>query len=179
MAKGRCFELRPQACAIGDNEDNTARGSENAPDLTQQRTQGFGIFQKMRNYDAIDRAIGQRQRAFINEGAQVCGMQGPQACTLLGRHKGDNALSFGTEGPQIRRRIPQPQHGKPFDGRPDFTQAPANEARRNLAQMAFIKFLQFAGVQMHCQVTRCGRWRQFSFSNAKPSADASRPAAEI
>ncbi len=47
VPKGCCFELRPQAGAIGNNENDAARRHQDAPNLTQQRAQGFRIFKEM------------------------------------------------------------------------------------------------------------------------------------
>jgi hypothetical protein len=53
--------------------------------------------------DAVERSVRERQRRFVGEGDEICGLAGPGDHALLGWHQGDQAFGFALERLQIGR----------------------------------------------------------------------------
>jgi hypothetical protein len=54
MTEWRCLELGPETDAVGHDENHATRRREDAPYLTQQWTQGFGVFDQVRDDDPVE-----------------------------------------------------------------------------------------------------------------------------
>ena len=149
LVERRAVELRPQAGAGRHHGDQPAAVGHHPPDLAQERPHLFGAFDGMDQQDTVDRAVGQRQVEFVDQGSVVAALARPAQHALLGGHESHGPLGFFHERPQEGGRIAQPQHGLTPYARPHLAQPRPQQADRHLAQGAAIELIEIEDVCPH------------------------------
>ena len=146
MAEGGAVQLRPQAGAIGGDQQNAAFGGQHPPQLAQQRPQHLGALQAMHDQDAVEEDIGKGQRVLGADQPHVA-RAGFGRHAELGRQGGDGA--FGVHPAHVGRAIAIGQDAQALDAGPDVANAPRQDMARPLAQGLFVEGGQIVGILQH------------------------------
>ena len=149
MAERRALELRPQAAAVGGNDNQPAAVSQHPPDLPHQRLGVLGALQCVHQQDTVETAIGERQRRLFGEQGQIGGVAGPVQDPLRRWHQRRHPQRLGAEDAEEGGSVAQAENIRAAHIRPQRADAPPNHPPGNPAQPGRVKIAQIDGVRPH------------------------------
>jgi len=103
----------------------------------------------MHQQDEIDRAVGQRHIAFVDQRRQRRACRRPLHNPLRARHEGEASFGLVAKQPQIGRRIANSEHTPRARIGPAAADAAANEAARDHPQPVGVEITQVNDIHGH------------------------------
>ena len=134
---------------MGDDDDETARRGEDAPQFTHGGGTGLAMFQGVDRENAIDGVIGQGQGILVGEADSRLSLAGPADHALHGRGKGEHSLGLAGKDVEEGGGIAQTHDTHAGDVRPAVPDTGQHQAPRDLSQPAAIEGVEIGDVLVH------------------------------
>jgi len=152
VTERRGIEAGPDAATVGNHEQRRAFGRQNAPQFAQHGRRAIGNFEAVGDEQPIDRIVGERELAVLDENRQYRSGGRPYERALGLRHQGHDTARFVAKTAEIGRAVADASDGQIFDVSPTPADLAAERSPDDEAQLRFVEVAEVDDVEIHASV---------------------------